>query len=707
VSVRLVVSAGWALVFAAVVLLCPVGARAAVQTLVVPTVASPPPLDPKADVATWAQAASVTLSWDVQHQKPSSELSVAHIATDATYLYVRFDNAQHEPLWARQHTNDIGDGTDDEIWVDLWPNGPNGFYYQFAATSNGTHFQYSTENTAYDPTWWSYGAAHPDGSWTTTEKIPLKVVRGSGSSGGWRIQFVRIVRSTGERQIWSWGPLQTNGDDVTYAAPTSGMAPAAVSRATPRVGVYGLGALGSPGSGLSTSRMGADFSVPVTATSSIYGTLHPDFSNVEVDQQTIAPTAYQRVYTEVRPFFTQGANYYDPFDCDVCPYTAQLYTPSIPTPRDGYAFEGKQGLFSFAGFDAVGLDRDDGAEMVQMHTPNNQWSYAVQQVDVDLPGIVDHTITSGVHFNDAKHWDAFFNYGEDLGTDVLDDSRNKRIDGGAYYYTNTFGMGASLRSFGEYYQPLDGYVTHPDIAGYAIFENKEWLFPATSWLDSIQFWSFVDRYHDHTGALDQTDNNLSLDVLTHGLIDVQGGIGSSYLKLPNGIFSPVSQDGIQFTWHSGSANNPGNNGNHGSSATPTVISWNGGRFGPGRLNAWLRSSTMRAGQRGTITFEVDDTDQQLDSGARNEQWLERLSYNYLIGQNSSVAFGIRRIDGTAPLIFTLAPPTLINAWNVSFDYHKRWGPNELYFAYGDASQVYTVHEFIVKLIRYVGAEKGT
>jgi hypothetical protein len=703
--VRLVSAVWWWCVLAAIALACPLAARAATSQIAVPTVTAAPPLDPKADLSAWTAAASVTLTWDVQHQKPSSEQSVVHIATDGSFLYVRFDVAQREGLLQQQHTNDVGDGTDDEVWIDMWPNGPNGFYYQFAATSNGTHFQYSSENTAYDPSWVSFGSTVP-GGWVTTMKIPLKVLRGSGGAD-WRFQFVRIVRSTGERQIWSWGPLQTNGDDVNYAGPVKGMAPAAVSKASPRVAVYGLGAVGSPGSGLSTSRMGADFSLPVTATSSIYGTVHPDFSNVEVDQQTISPTAYQRVYTEVRPFFTQGANYYDPFDCDICPTTEQLYTPSIPTPRDGYAFEGKQGLFSFAGFDAIGDGRDDGAMMLQVHSPNNQWSGAIQQVDADLPGIVDHTTTAGLHFNDSQHWDAFFNYGEDQGTNVLNDSRNKRIDGGAIYYTNTFAGGVSMRSFGQYYVPVDGYIQHPDIAGYAVFENKEWLFPASSWLDSIQFWEFLDRYHDHTGALDQTDNNVALDVLTHNLIDIQGAIGSSYLKLPSGVFTPVSQDGIQFTWHSGSANNPGNNGNHGSSATPTVISWNGGRFGPGYLTSWLRSSTMRAGMRGTLTLEVDNTNDWIDHGTPNIQWLERLSYSYLIGPTTSVAFGIRKIDGTAPLIDTMVPPIFINAWNVSFDYHKRWGPNELYFAYGDASQVYTVHEFILKLIHYFGAEKGT
>src|SRR6202011_1156200 len=148
----------------------------------------------------------------------------------------------------------------------------------------------------------------------------------------------------------------------------------------PRIALYGLGTYASKRADLTTSRMGGDFSVPVTATSSIYGTIHPDFSNVEVDQQTISPTAYQRSFNEVRPFFTQGANFYENFDCDVCPGLSQLYTPAIPTPRDGYAFEGKQGRFSFAGFDAVGTGRTDGAAAMSYRTADNRWRLSAQTV---------------------------------------------------------------------------------------------------------------------------------------------------------------------------------------------------------------------------------------------------------------------------------------------------------------------------------------
>ncbi len=681
-------------------------ATTASNAITIPTFQSPPPLDPKADLAAWKDAAVVSLPWDVQHQKPSSEPATARVATDGKDIYVRFDVKQRETLLAQQHTNDVGDGTDDEVWIDLWPNGSSGFYYQFAATSNGTHYQYSSENTAYAPTWTSYGAASGN-DFVVTMRIPIKVMRASGGSAGWKVQFVRIVRSTGERQIWTYGPAQTNGDDVTYAGAMNGLATAIASRPKPRVALYGLGGVGSGDSGLTTSRMGGDFSVPVTATSSFYGTIHPDFSNVEIDQQTISPTAYQRSFSEVRPFFTQGASFYDSFDCDACPFVAQLYTPAIPTPRDGYAFEGKQGRFSFAAFDAVGTGRNDGAAALIYRTPDNRWRFTEQTVTVNLPGITDHTDTTGIAYNDNKHVSGYFDYGNDHGTNVLDGSQAQRYDVGTFLYSNTFGFAASARKVGAYYEPVDGFVQHADIAGYALYENKIWLFDKKSWLNSIQLGTFMDRYHAHTGALNQTDNSIGIDLLTQSRIDLNVGIGSSYLLLDNGVFTPISQNGVGLTWHSGTANQPGSYGYHGSSATPTTITYNAGRFGPGRVESWTRSSTMRAGPRGTLSLEADDTRAYEDDGATNVQWLERLGYTYATGPNSSFALGVRRIIGTQPLLELSRPPGFTSAWNLSFAYHRRTPHDELYFAYGDASQLSTLPQFLVKFIHYFGAEKGT
>lgn len=724
-----------------------------IASLAIAKVASAPTLDPKASLGAWTDIRAMTLPWDVQHQRPASESSIARIATDGKDFFLRFDVKQREELLQQQHANNVGDGTDDEVWVDFWPGGNSGFFYQFAATSNGTHFQYSSENTAYAPTWDSAGTV-VDGGFTITMRIPYKIMR--VPSNTWKMQLVRVVRSTGERQIWSYAPAQTNGDDVNYAGDLQGVVLSGSSRPQPRVGFYALGQAGMPSSGLSTSRLGADYSVPATAQSSFYGTIHPDFSNVEVDQSTISPTAFARTYNEVRPFFTQGANYYDQFSCSVCSYIGQLYTPSIPTPRNGYAFEGKQGNFSAAAFDSVGVGRVDSAEALTYRTPDHHLTITGQRIaaDCSLPGtsncqfgygrVHDDTETFGASYNDGKRYSGYFNYGSESGNTVAFGNKAQRYDGGIYAHTNTFGIAASARKAGYSYTPVDGFVQHPDIAGYGAYTAKYWLFSGNSKLNSAGISAVVDRYHDSTGALNQTDNTVVLDFLTRSRLDIQASIGSNYVAENNCIestgnsisvtpanarqyaycviFTPVSQNGIGIVYHSGTANDPGNFPGHGGSSTPTAISFNTGRFGPGRLDSWTRSSTIRAGLRGTISLEADDTRQYLDGGGTNRQWLERGSYNYAVDVDTSFSLGARRIIGVSPLVFAAAPVSCTTvaryvaatktlpctgAWNLSFAFHRRSPHDEIYFAYGDASQLSTYPAFVLKLIHYVGAEKGT
>ncbi|MGA7200297.1 MAG: hypothetical protein WBX26_00595, partial [Candidatus Cybelea sp.] len=315
--------------------------------LTVPQSANPP-LDPSAPAVQWSQAASITLPWDDVRSRPASEPTRAWVTTDGHALYVRFDATQHEPIAAKQHTNDVGQGNDDEVWVDLWPNGVSGYFYQFYATPNGTHYEFSSENTAYSPNWESAGAAHDDG-YTVTMKIPFDVLR-NAHGGLWTAQFVRYIHATGEQQVWSYDNVQMQPDSygsADYAHAGSIDVPhitgISASRPKPRAALYALGEAASRSIGGSTSRVGADLSVPITPTASFYSTFYPDYSNVELDQQSIAPTVYQRYYSEVRPFFTQAANFYNAFNCDACPNVQALYTPAIPTPSQGYAVEGKQG----------------------------------------------------------------------------------------------------------------------------------------------------------------------------------------------------------------------------------------------------------------------------------------------------------------------------------------------------------------------------
>lgn len=433
-----------------------------------------PPIDPTAEAAAWAGAATMELTWEVQHGRQMHENTTAHIVTDGKYLYVRFDVAQREPVAHSQRTNDVGQGTDDQVWIDLWPQGNNGYQYQFFATPNGTHYEFSTENSTYAPLWESLGAVH-EGGYTVTMKIPLGVMHGAQASREWKIQAARFIRATGEQAVWSYDAAQTSPDDLARAGSMEidGIAPV---HPQPRIATYVLGSLASQAIGGATSRVGADLSIPITSTSSFFATLHPDYSNVELDQQTISPTAFPRSLSEVRPFFTQGSNNFNNFYCNICTIAA-LYTPAIPTPRDGYAIDGKEGPYAFTAFDAVGSGRSDAAAALSYTSPDLRWTASLQRVAVNTSSLKDDETVTGVFFNDLKHATVYANCGSDAGTNVLKPNRAQYYDAGATWSSQTFSVWGGIHKYGAYFNPVDAFIAHSGVAGWGLYANKIWTFP--------------------------------------------------------------------------------------------------------------------------------------------------------------------------------------------------------------------------------------
>lgn len=698
----------------------PARAQAAEASLTVPSVTTAPAPDPRLPAAGWSQAASAALTWDVVHTADAAEPTTVRVATDGRMLYVRFDATQREAVVATQHSNDVVTGgstgqngvlswsSDDAVWVDLWPTGPTGFEYQFEANPNGSHNESSSENTAFAPHWDSRGAETPDG-YTVTMAIPLRVLRGA-RSGTWRAQFVRYVRASGAEDVWSWGGGQTNADSPAYAGTvTIGVAPsAAASLPAPRVALYALGADAAPSAGGPTSRAGADVSVPVTPTADLFATFHPDYSNVELDQQSIAPTVYQRVYTEVRPFFTQAASYYNTYSCDACSsYRSLLYTPAIPTPAQGYAFEGKQGDFGLAAFDAIGDGRTDAAGALDYTSPDTRWNASLEHVTADLPGLVDDASEAGVRWSNLKYLSGYANYSDDAGTNVTNPAQGQVLEAGGGWGSPNFALYGSLQRVGAEFDPVDGLVGHPGIAGYGVYSARIWPFGKTSPLAAIGIAGYLDSYQEAVYGEAQSDAQLTFDLLTKRGFDVQLYSGSDYWRF-GPTLSPVSQNaGFSLTYHGGvQTDNAPNFPNHGTAATPTQIQYATGHYGNGVLDTWLRTSTIRAGVRGSVTLTLDDTDQRFADAPSNVQWFDGVAYAYQIDRESSFAVGLRRVDGFAPQPNGGGNCAGVCS-NVSVAYHLRTRNQEFYLAYGDPNSLSTVPQAILKVIFYVGGQKGT
>src|SRR5579884_3014131 len=686
----------------------------------------------------WSKAIQVPVLFDFTYQR-SGEPTTAYIQQDPHGLDIAFAVTQREPLTATAEANGAGVLNDDNVTVVLWPQGSGGFAYTFSSNALGARYQTSTENTAYSPEWIAAAKRTPQG-YTVTMHIPFAIVR-SGGSKSWKVQFERVTIASNSVQVWEHAQGQRNAGDVAHAGTLDGIAaaPGVASRPKPRVQIYALGEGTTPAFGGSTSRIGADVALPVTATSSLLASFHPDYSNLEIDQQTIAPTAYARRYSEVRPFFTQGAsNFNSTFSCTNCPTT--LYTPAIPAFREGYAYEGTAGRFNFGAFDAIGTDRSDTAQ-VGTYTINDAkqiLSFSAQRVAVDTPDVHDDTSTLYTGYeNQHSHLFVAANYGVDRGTNVTsyNDAGYYEYDAGFVNQTTTFV--ASLQKVGAYFNPVDGYVQQPDVNGYFLVYNKTLNFSTTALLHDISLSSYYGRYHNRFGETNQTEGGGQVNFDFRNLMTVHVYAGASgvepiYEDLPYLPF-PTQYELLPFN------SNGFFVGYKTQTSTPSGIQYSGGTYFHGHLTSWSYTTTIPLRRALHLSLEADSNlyipnaawepawQKAFGLEPTASLWLERASVDWQFNRYASLDFGVRRIMGrNIPNAYQFpdlpapayglpcsnssqcyAPFDYVDTGNASFAFHFLAAHNEFYLVYGNPNSLSTYPALFVKWIRYIGAEKGT
>lgn len=673
----------------------------------VPELPSPPHVNGIID-ASWNGAAKINLGFDYPYRRAASEPTTVYIAQSGNALYFAWDVHQREPLTIGQTTNGGGVFNDDHVAIALYPQGSQGFMYIFRSNIEGARDQSSTENSAYAPQWESAGHKTPYG-YQVTERIPLDIMR-SGGSSTWRAQFVRIVQNGGSRDIWNYDPAMQADIDVNYIGTLKGIVvPKTAARPPARVQVYGLGEMAARSAGGSTARVGADFSIPITATASFVATLHPDYSNVEIDQQSIAPQEFPRFYQEVRPFFTQiGSQFNGHFGCWNCPTT--LYTPAIPQFSQGYAVEGTQGPATFAAFDAIGAQRTDDAQTFGLFETNrdHQAQFSFQRVNVDMPNVHDttSTIATGYGFS-HDHAFVFANAGTDRGTFVTDPSQAGYQEYGVGIVDQTSTFIVDYQHVGSEFLPLDGYVFHPGITGLNVSLSKTYNYSPSANIQQVSWNASWDLYHDGSGRVNQSDQFASVALRTRSQIGFSVGSGSSYLLAPTGELLPFNQNSLSLSYRA-------------NTATASYLTYGHGRYYHGFLNSWNASTALRVAKPLILSLETDTThyvpDDRFGRGTAfseiaANQLLERASLDWQFNHNASIDIGARRIAGIfAPNGFGYVPTSAtsaMNEMNLTAAFHFLALRNEFYVVYGDPSQLSTLHALFFKWIRYLGAPKGT
>jgi hypothetical protein len=684
---------------------------------------------------------------DLTTRRPAPHSTQVYVLYDDRNLYVAFRVEQRGvPITATQSEHDVGFGIDDFVGIGVDPSGAGSQDYYFETTPIGTRYEQANENVRYRPRWRSAATRTLQG-WNAVMIIPLDElhVRGTGVQT-WRFQFVRAVAAQGEHYVWAYNGLMQDqpagiwppfADARFWAAGTIRIAAGAALRPKPRADLYALESFGSdrnvfeqPDQAFlpeSVRYYGIDASVPVTSTINFVGTLNPDFSNVEIDQETIQPQEFRRQLIEYRPFFAQGAVFVNAASgmrtttgAYAAPTNFIFYSPSVGTFDRGAKVEGSFGdqsfgLMSFRGFDETsGNTFDDAAygyEHALQDTSFLYWSDGVL-AHHSLAGD-DATIEGGAEARNLKTGlITFADYAFENGSWVPNAHANM-FETFADVHKPNYEANVGYLDITPNYDPIDGYTSNSDIRG------PQSLVDFTGGSSrGIKGWTIFfegDRFEDESGAVHQADtsaflnltfdNGLSLDGLgpSVGLLrsyDVPTGPGCSGPIAGNSYFTgyPCYLNGSTQAFNLMTI--PLGYGDQTPNPIDAQYAW--GPFGGNDVHLFSLTGTRVVGKRVTIGMVYDGTyERAMSTGTLDSQWLRRISLGFNLTATSTLTLALRSVNGYGGF-------ETFTGTDVALAYEKRFEDgDQLYINYGTPASPSTLHRLIVKFVFHTGAASGT
>lgn len=675
-----------------------------------PYTATPPPLRASLSGAVWRAALKATAFTNFTDFRAATNTR-AYLLYDSRNLYVAFRCQQGgTPITAVQRTNNAGVASDDHVtlWLDTSGNGSR--VYSFSVNPRGVRNESSSENARYAPSWQSFAAIRPDGSYTVLMVIPLSILRAQGAAvQTWRVNFERYVAARNVDYTWAYQPSQPSVTDPLYWPRLKLRTSATATRPRPQADLYVLQSAGSQRdefqNGISNFQphnpriAGLDVTYPFTNTLALVGTVNPDFSNVEEDQTTIAPQEFQRAYNEYRPFFSQGAQYIAALP-QVTLFgggNSMFYTPSIGIFDWGAKVEGTAGRNAIGALHVDGPGVQDTAFGYDYAPPNDSFSISTQGVLAHHDGVDDSTLGFGLtQLNPRTGIGTQLVLAGESGTLVGNAGTAQSETIGESWNNQHWHAQLLYTDVGPEYHPLDGYTAVSDIRGPGALLRYSGAGTGRGPVQSYSLTLFGDRYLDRSGMVHQADLNMFYSVNFRDLISISGFAGPSELRFYRQPY-PAYTGGQTYWFNRRSitvayaANSP----------SPLSIGYAWGPF-DGNFVQQLTNSATRAFGRYSISLLYDANLIRAQSGGAilNSQWLRGAALTESFGRSAAIALAWRSINGTGGFA---QPGT-----NLSLLYQQRFRNQDmLYLEYGTPAAPATLHRFIVKFVFHAGGATGS
>jgi hypothetical protein len=328
-------------------------ARGRPAPFAVPRVDAPVRIDGELDEDAWRLAWSITLDYEVTPGEniPAPVRTEVLVMHDAGRLYIGVRAFDPDPSAIRAHLSDR-----DQAWADDWAGVVFDTFnderrnYLFVVNPKGVQMDsiehWPTGDTPWDGIWAS-AATISDWGWSAEIEIPFSTLRFQRSDAPqtWGFDAIRGYPRSTFRQMATFPRDRSDNCYLCQAHKIEGFAGVSPGRnleidptlTASRTDTRDDLPDGPLVSGDAEVELGLTVHWGFTPNLTASGTLNPDYSQVEADSRQLEVNRpFAIFYPEKRPFFMEGADYFEtPFGV--------VYTRVIRDPSWGLKLTGKEG----------------------------------------------------------------------------------------------------------------------------------------------------------------------------------------------------------------------------------------------------------------------------------------------------------------------------------------------------------------------------
>lgn len=205
------------------------------------------------------------------------------------------------------------------FFLDPFDDQTNGFTFGANAAGaqwDGTLFEGGKADLNWDSKWTSNVTSNKD-AYIFEARIPFKTIRYKKGLKEWGINFSRNDLKSTEKSSWAPVPRQFPTASLAYTGVLEWDEPPPAQGTNFSLIPYLLGGVSKDHvSGKNTdwkSDVGIDAKLAVTSSLNLDLTIHPDFSQVEVDKQVINLSRFELFFPEKRQFFLENSDIFGNF----------------------------------------------------------------------------------------------------------------------------------------------------------------------------------------------------------------------------------------------------------------------------------------------------------------------------------------------------------------------------------------------------------